>query len=275
MLNLNKPIIIVGSGNSVPFLNSRHFSNGFKRGIEPKLEYLIKGNYSIGLNHFFAYGECTFTSFVDPAFYEDNYDKLKREALIIGHKDPSLQRHKYDITHPNTILLKSTNGYKGIHSFSEGFYSRQLVGIWVLTLAIALGFKEIYLLGYDCKEINGRTHFYQGVVDLNEKRDLMVLDKKVGETFIYRGVGKKPEDKKGTYNTSTYDRPKNLNNQWFKPFLKEKDIKIYNVSPDSAIELFEKITYEEFYSKVPNNHIVQSEARETIRQIIYKKLEMK
>jgi len=275
-MDTSKPIIIVGSGNSVPFLNSRHFSNGFKHGIEPELEYLIKGNYSIGLNHFFRYGECTFTSFVDPSFYTDDYKILKDEALIIGHKDPSLIRQNYDITHPNTILLKSTNGYQGMNSFTKGFYTRQLVGIWALTLAIALGFKEIYLLGYDCCEINGKTHFYQGVVDLNRKVDLTVLGKKVGESVVYSGVGMHKEGKrKGQYKTSTYKRPENLNNQWFKPFLRETDVKIYNVSPDSAIEIFPKINYIDFHQMVQNNHIDQCEAREEIKQIIYKKMEKK
>jgi len=253
-------------GNSVPFSN--------EHGIDPKLREIIKGNYSIGLNHFFTYGKCTFTSFVDPAFYTENYKELEKEALIIGHKDPSLIRNNYNITHPNTILLKSTNGYKGIHSFTEGFYSRQLVGIWATTLAIALGFKKIFWLGFDCCEINEQTHFYQGVVDLNKKVDLTLLDKKVGESFVYRGVGKYKEGKrKGQYKTSTYKRPENLNKQWFKPFLKETDVKIYNVSLQSKIDLFEKITYDEFYSKLQNNHIFQDQARANIRRIIYDKIE--
>lgn len=265
-MDINKQIIIVGSGNSVPFSN--------EHGIDPKLAEIIKGNYSIGLNHFFAYGEATFTSFADPSFYTENYKNLKKEALIIGNKNPVLIRHNYNITHPNTILLKSTNGYKGMNSFTEGIYSRQLVGIWATTLAIALGFKEIYWLGFDCCEINGQTHFYQGVVDLNKKVDLTLLDKKVGEDFVYRGVGRKEKGKhKGQYKTSTYKRPENLNKQWFKPFLNETDVKIYNVSPQSAINIFEKIDYDEFYKRVQNNHIFQDQARANIKRIIYDKVE--
>jgi hypothetical protein len=269
-MDTTKPIIICGAGASIPFLNSLYYRN--HHGLPIKLETIIKTNYSIGLNHFFKYGSATtFLSFVDSEFYEDNYENLKHVPLLIGKTSPVLKRHQHDITHPNTILLKKSSGYKGKDSFSEGVYSNQLVGIWALTVAIALGFKEIYLLGYDCCEINGKTHFYQGVIDLNKKRELYVNGKKVGEELMHRGLGKKQTKKGERYSTSTYNRTENLNNQWFKPFKDLKDIKIYNVSSESKIDLFEKIDYDSFYLRVWNNHIDQNEAREEIRKFITEK----
>ncbi len=269
-MDINKPIIICGAGNSIPFLNSLYYRT--HKGIPMCLESIIKSNYSIGLNHFYHYGcATTFTSFVDSEFYEDTYKDLKALPLVIGKLSPVLKRHQHDITHPNTILFKKSNAYKGKESFKEGVYSAQLVGIWAMSIAIALGFKEIYLLGFDCCVVNGKTHFYQGVIDLKKKRDLFVLDKKVGEIEIYRGVGKKLTKKGEKFKTSTYNTPENLNNQWFKPFLKETDVKIYNVSPESKIDLFEKIDYNIFYSKVKNNHLNQEECRENIRQILHEK----
>jgi len=267
----NFPIILAGSGNSVPFLNSRYNHNGFKNGLDPKLESVIKGNYSIGLNNFFQYGcDTTFTSFVDASFYEDNYKALSALPLIIGKLSPELKRHEHDITHPNTMLFKKSNRYNGKESFSKGIYSTQLVGLFALSIAITLGFKEIYLLGYDGCEVNGQTHFYQGVIDLNKKIDLMVNKKKVGDREVWRGIGKKQTKKGERFKTSTYNKPDNLNKIWFKPFKDLKDIKIYNVSSKSKIELFEKIDYDAFYSKVTNNYIDQNKAREDFKNIIEK-----
>lgn len=270
-MDTNKPIIILGAGASIPFLNSQHYRTGC--GLPLKLEEIIRYNYSIGLNHFFQFGcKTTFVSFVDSGFYEDNYNEISKLPLVLGQRSPVLQRHNHDIAHPNTILLKKSNAYKGLESFTEGIYTVHLVGIWALTVAITLGFKEIYLLGYDCCVVNGQTHFYQGVVDLKRKTDLCVRNKKVGERLFYRGIGKKQTKKGERFRTSTYNRPENLNNQWFEPFKDLKDIKIYNVSPESKIELFEKIDYDSFYSKVTNNHVDQNEARSDIKRIIYNQL---
>jgi len=144
------------------------------------------------------------------------------------------------------------------------------IGIWSLTLAIALGFKEIYLLGYDCCEINGQTHFYQSVVDLTKTTPIYIKGKLVDNRLHYRGVGKL---KNGKYKTSTYNIKKHLNEKWFAPFEAErKTIKIYNVSPDSAIKVFEKINYEEFYNKIQSNNVNQNDARQEIKQLILEKL---
>lgn len=268
-MNFKFPILLCGSGNSVPFLNSRYFNNHFSHGLDMKLESLIKGNYSIGLNYWFKYGcETTFTSFVDYQFYQYNYKTVKNFPLIIGNHAPQLI--KETPYYENTILLKDSGVYNGKDSISKGLYTHQLVGIWALSLAISLGFEEIYLLGFDACEINGQTHFYQGVIDINKKIPEYINGKHVNDKTVFAGIGKHP---KGNYKTSTYDSKKHLNQKWFAPFHAErKKLKIYNVSPESAIDVFPKISYEDFYSKVKNNHIQQSVARQEIKDIINEKL---
>ena len=267
-MDITKPIIIAGSGNSLPFLNSQFYRE--KCGIPLKLKEIIKGNYTIGLNYFFRYG-CitTFNMFSDWQFYVDNYKSLKKLPLIVGAHDPSLKSHKRDITHDNTILLKNSGIYHGKKSISLGCFSKQLIGIFSLSLAIALEFKKIFLIGYDACEVNGQTHFYQGVADLKKSIPIYIKGKLKDHRLHFRGLGKKEN---GKYNTSTYDIKKNLNKKWFAPFINE-DVKIYNVSPNSAIDVFEKIDYETFYSKIKNNHIFQDQARTDIRRIIYDKME--
>lgn len=262
----NQPIIICASGASVPFLNSRYYNNHFSHGLEPQLESVIKGNYSIGLNWFWKYGcDTTFTSWLDWQLYLWMKEGTKNLGLMIGNEDPSLKEK----THPNTILLESNNAYRGIKSIEEGVFCKQLIGIWALSLAVSLGFTEIYLLGYDCCEVNGRTHFYQGVIDINKSIPLKVNNKQVENRKVFRGIGKFTEGKRaGKYKTGTYNnKMEELNQRYFEPFTKE-DANIYNVSQESKITVFPKLTYEQFYSQCKNNHINQNEARPEIRKII-------
>ena len=264
----SKPIIIGGSGNSIPFLNSRYNHNGFKNGLDLELEEIIKSNYSIGLNYFYKYGcETTFSCSGDWQFYMDNLEDLKNIPMIIASEDPQLQNNKKSRIHDNTILLKHSGKYFGKESLKQGVYSRQLIGLFSLSLAIALGFKEIYLLGYDCCEINGQTHFYEGVVDLNEHSKVYVNGQLKDKRYKFRGVGK---NNKTEYKTSTYNHKDMINKKWFKPFTEEKDVKIYNVSSDSVIKLFPKLSYYEFYMRIKNNHVYQPEARQEIKDFILK-----
>lgn len=273
-----KPIIICGSGNSVPFLNTRYNFNRFKHGLEPKLEQIIKSNYSIGLNFWFQFGcPTTFNMSGDWQFYLDNLNELKKLPMIIASEDSCLKNKNVSHIHDNTILLPHSSVYYGIDSFGlkKGFYSRQLIGMFSLTLAIALGFKEIYLLGYDCCEVNGQTHFYQGVANLDEHKNIYVFDPTINEDklkdkrYKFKGVGKNP---KGKYKTSTYNHIKHINNKWYKAYEVEKKIKIYNVSINSVIDTFPKISYDAFFQQMGDNHVDQTQARKDIKEFILRQL---
>jgi len=267
-MDTNSPIIIAGAGNSIPFLNSQFYKSGF--GFPIQLKQIIKYNYSIGLNYFYKYGcDTTFTSFADWQWYEDNYKYLKELPLLIGCYHPQLIKEDYCKMYENTILLKHGGKYFGKDSWTNSFYCTQLVGLFAITTAVALGFKEIYLLGYDACEINGQTHFYQGVANLNKITPIYVNGVLKIERKHFRGVGKKEN---GKYNTSSYTYPQLLNKTWFRPFYDDKSIKIYNVSPDSAITLFEKISYEDFYKKFDKfKYIDQQKARQEIKDLIKSK----
>jgi len=91
------------------------------------------------------------------------------------------------------------------------------VGVFALSLAIHLGYTTIYLLGYDFGAPNVRetkTHWYQELSQINA----------------------------GAYGKS---------GMYFEPheFL-EEDADIYNVSPNSNIESFLRITYPHFFERI-------------------------
>lgn len=205
--------------------------------------------------------------FNDFQFYLDNIRALKKLPLLVGSDDPSLKNQNMDRTHDNTILLKVCNkAYYGLDAWSRTFFCKQLVGIFALNLAICLGFTEIYLLGFDACTINGQTHFYESVADLSKSTPIYIRGVLKDTRMHYRGVGKYEN---GNYKTSTYNNEGNhLNKTWFAPFKNLKHVNIYNVSPDSAITVFKKISYNEFYERVPNNHIMQDQARANIKKII-------
>jgi len=260
------PIILCASGNSVPFLNSQYYRT--KCGLSSELVNVLKSNISIGLNWFFKYGyRTTFNSWADWQWYIWTKEQTKNIPLMIGNYDPSLKSQNVNKLNDNTLLLKSSNGYNGKLSLEKGVFCRQLVGIWALSLAVSLGFKEIYLLGYDCGEVNGQTHFYQGVIDVKKTIPIYIKGKRVENREVFRGIGKYEDGKRtGRYKTGTYNN-KEINKRYFDPFLKEKDVKIYNVSPESAITSFEKIDYDIFYNKVKGIKIDQDKVREEIKRI--------
>ena len=136
--------------------------------------------------------------------------------------------------------------------------------VFSLTLGIALGFKEIYLLGNDFCEINGKTHFYEK--DKLENQIIGIIKEKGEQTRC--GIGK---DARGNYRTGVYN---NTPENYFGVYKVEKEVKIFNVSPESKIKTFPQISYEEFYSKLKeeNIEIDQELGRLQIRQIITNKL---
>jgi len=248
--NFPKRIIICASGNSV--------SEGLEKGLEDYLQY----EYSIGLNMWYKFGpETTFTTWIDWEWYRDNLDDIKNLPLLIGKIDPSLSNRK--LIQDNTITLKPSHKYHGKNSWEHGFYKTSLVGYFALTLSIALNFKEIYLLGYDGKEIDGKTHFYQDKVDLQERTK--------GRQLKYRGIGKRKTDTKEFYKTSYYNNGGKKFHDWFLPYKQELDkIKIVNVSSESIITTFPKINYDEFFKilKGDPGKVTQELARDKIRKMV-------
>jgi len=259
-----KRLIIIGAGNSIrPELHN---------GLWDKL----RKEYTFGLNDVIYFYKPTVPVCVDWYWYRERYDAIKNYSLIIGKHDP-----KFYATHPeikvpricdNTVFLKpSNNYYHGKESWNKGFYSGVLCGCFALTIGIALGFKEIYLLGYDFTETYGKTHFYEE----DELKDQVIGYIKEKDGSVRCGIGK---NGKGQYRTGIFnDEPSKFFNVYKKSFVDRvlnTGVKIYNVSPESKIQVFSKISYKKFYSKLASQKIDidQEEGTLQIRQIITNEL---
>ena len=239
-------IIIIGGGNSI----KEGISLGLKDRIKDK--FVIACNYAgVPLkdnNHYF---ENTFLCCIDDEFYKSTdlkehpniYEELKNLPLII-----CAEKNKfYEIKFPNTILLKKDKEYHRENSLIKGFYLPViLTGIFALSLASYLiNFNgTIYLLGYDWSKriINNPTPV---------------------ETHYY---SKNEINHKGQLHTNWYE--KHNPDKYFKTFLNESNLKIYNVigTPISNIDSFEKIDYLTMFQTLSNVRYNQEELRTYIRR---------
>lgn len=242
----NKQIIIIGGGASI------------NEGIEKGLWNKLKDKYTIGLNYSYNYFKSTFQCCVDRDFYDKQRDSLTSLPLIVSKK------HRFSKgTLKNTILLTTHHKYN--RALKEGVYKASLVGLFALSLGIyLLDEGEIYLLGYDFGELR-KKDYRKFATSKKQLQELSYKDDK-GQylTHFYqgdikhRGIGK-----------VSYYNSKGRANQDLAPYKGEKKVKIYNVSKQSKIEVFPKISYDEFFKKLDN----QTYNQNFLRQEIEKKLE--
>lgn len=245
---------IIGSGNSI------------STGIDKGLWNYLKNEITISCNYnFLFFPEATVILFFDAKFYIWNKETIEKMPLVISGNRPQVKKY---CLNSNVYLLPLIELNKkectNKEAWTKGFYSGHWAGNLATSLAIALGYDEIYLLGMDLKEINGKTHYY-GELNHPDPKTKEKLNKGVGKHYI--------KNKGWLYKTSTFNNPKEAMS-WWKPFNEIPDLKIINVSPDSLLTYFPKITYDELFRELrkhPQN-ILQSVEREKIKNIIIEKL---
>jgi hypothetical protein len=115
-------------------------------------------------------------------------------------------------------------------SLKRGIYGGNNSGFGALMLAIALGSKEIYLLGFDMKTQGERTHWHEGYPGQNKERMARVLPNfaKLFEEFA--------------------------------PHLSGQGIKIFNLNPDSALECFPKMLVSDVLTVNSTQSVVRGDA---------------
>jgi len=247
----------MASGNSI--------SDGIKLGLSNYLEHEVV----FGINDNIQFIWPTAAMFGDWTAYASRFDLYKEHPLVIGRYDThfthQIEGSRECPKHDNLILLPGSGKYNGAEGLSKGLYSAVLTGAFALSLAIRVGFHQIFLLGFDNCEINGKTHFYQDVKNAGHYQDYANTQ--------YTGVGK---DEHGNFRTSFYNHSDDSINDLWKPFEVE-DAMIYNVSLDSRIQVFQKIGYQSMITILNQNRIKinQEEAQKEIRTILepYNKLE--
>jgi hypothetical protein len=210
--------------------------SSIKEGISLGLWDKLQGRFTIGTNYSYKVFPATAQTFVDNTFYNTEKTELDKLPIVIGQ--PRNIKEKGG----NLIPLSCGAGYT--RNLQGGVYSARLCGIYTLSLAIyLLDEGEIFLLGYDNGSINKdfdekkrrATHWYQGEIE-------------------HRGVGK----------CSYYD-VKDRGEKDYGVYKQEQRVRIYNVSLQSNIPVFPKISFKEFFQKLDKNTYDQNELRLLIK----------
>lgn len=229
----------------------------------------LKNKFTLSCNWNFKWMTPTALLFSDYRFYEQEVENLKKVPLVIGQKDSYYIREKI-ILPDNIFLVKQGTQFNGVSglrpwywgkdSWTKGFYTNTLTGLFATTFAILLGSKRIFLLGHDWGQINNQTHFYQ-----NDKDGTGIIKK---NEYTTTGVGLTAN---GTHHTGRYNLkrgPDHHPDYWYKVYNKENDVEIYTVG-QTRITVLPNISYKDFYEKtlyIPDiDHI-------KIRSIIIDKL---
>ena len=221
---MRKSVILLGAGYSI------------KEGIDLGLWDKIREQENWSINY--AFMTMPYLPkreiWVDIAFFKDNAEalqKLQEQGVIMITRN----HHKYANIRDKLIIYDSTrelDKYYGQEAIQKNllYYGRMgLSGMFALSLAVAERFEEIFLLGYDFGTSSldkNQTHYYQG--------QLKVISTGMGRPIVYRNP-----------NNTLKDEIKD-----FEVYKRETNIKIWNVSLNSNIPYFEKISYVDFFSKL-------------------------
>lgn len=249
---MNNTLFLLGGGASVRYCN----------GIRQGLLHFLEDKFCFGLNFAYKFMNPTCTVGIDAAMYEagnrysdELHDEIGRLPLVIWNDSKDVKRHQ-----DNTIFLKCNKKYD--RDLTDGVYGNMGCGIFALSLGIYL-LKDlpnprIYMLGFDygsMKDEQGKP-----LVDYEGKQITHWYQK----NYRHRGTGLV-----SWYNQTKIDpTTKQRKPCWYReyqPLRHEKHVKIYNVSPVSNIEFFEKISYEEMFSHQFDTVMEQSKLRDELK----------
>ena len=222
----NKSCILVGGGYSI--------NDGLTKGLWEK----IQGKDIWSLNHAFRTLPYLPTRQVWVDIFFFNHSVILLEDMANKGVKMYAKRHQRYAALPNITQFwtsRNKTDYHGKEAFKHNliYFGRMgLVGLFATSLAIADGYNQIYWCGFDfgTRNMNDtKTHYYQEKIN--------VLSGGIGKPEIYlkpdNSVREEVED--------------------FSVFLKEEDVKIYNVSINSNIPYYEKIDWETFFNKLNEN----------------------
>lgn len=131
-----------------------------------------------------------------------------KELMILPPTLFSLENCPWGIS----LKLLGSEGFSW--DLNEGIYSGYTISYFALQLAIYMGFHEIVYLGLDLCHSSGQTHFF-------------------GNDFCSK-------------NHENTEFPKMIKMfRYASDILKSRNITIYNCSPISTLEVFQKISYED------------------------------
>jgi len=210
----NKRVIIVGGGASI--------KEGLQLGLWDKIS--TEEVWSIN----FAYKTMPYLPkrevWVDISFFKSNMNSL----FELSQKGVPCYAKKHNC-YADIPEIRTYDTTREITEPKKLFIGKLgLSGFFALQLAVLEQYSPIYLLGYDFRDLNNQTHYYQG--------ELVTTSVGVGHKELYIHKDGTPKETVKDFN-----------------IFQDSPSKIYNVSPQSHIPTFEKIDYPTFFNQLNEN----------------------
>lgn len=214
-----KEVIILGGGASL--------EEGINLGLWDKIKEkeVWSINYAFLTMPFLPKREI----WVDISFFRNNIEKLQN--LYKQGVECHAKKHQHYATIPEIKTYYTTRDPKEI---SEKLYIGKmgLAGFFALHLAIKENFNPIFILGYDFGNLNitdKKTHYYQD--------KLNIYSTGIGKPELYRNKDNTVKEEVKDFDILAIEA-------------QQQNLKIYNVSLISNIFSFEKISWEDFFTKL-------------------------
>lgn len=247
--NKNKKILVLGNGPSLNDINLKELSKKYDIAC---VNWFAKNNpvfYEIKPKYYFL---------IDPSFFDmdsktyydkrtqvkeltDAFDKVDWEMIIISPQKGKLSTKNEHIKYSHiTTEQLAADSFKKLYYL---FYNNNLavcglqnVMCAALHFSISTGFSEVYIAGVDFDELKSYSvnkdnhvrlvykHFYgEKIIDCTETNY-------IPKGTFYKWMGYFAKMLKELYYLSEY--------------AKSKGVKVYNLTPNSFIDFFEKIDWE-------------------------------
>jgi len=140
-----KDVFVIGGGDSLRFFNWD----------------LLDDEFTIGCNNAFQLGSsiCKICIFGDVAFWKKYEKELEAFDGVVFTNSPSL--FQKGAKHPWLWVMERSA--IGLHTTKLGWNNN--VGSSAINLALILGAKRVFLLGFDmCLSKDGKSHYHEGAI---------------------------------------------------------------------------------------------------------------
>lgn len=188
---------------------------------------LIANEITVGVNKSFMIFDPTVNYCMDYTFFERVTDSQEDPLMIKRWKEYTgirvFLKHNNKMIFSNDVYTVDKIEKEIISTdLKAGIYGSNNSGLGAIMLAIALGSRNIGLLGFDMKTYNNKTHWHTGYRKSNVSVDYYI-DK----------VGRVLDDFKKKF-------------EIIAPLIELAGVKVVNLNNDSALQCFKKITIQEF-----------------------------
>ena len=178
--------------------------------------------------------------FVDRDFWRHEADSMEmlhmKGVPIITRDMGTLLSNRPEIIKYGVTRVRAE--FKGLNGIKDNLIfngNMGLVGIFALHVALCMDFDEIYLLGYDFGSShvdNKNTHWYQEQIP---QLKIQSFGAARPEVYLHKEQGHVNEIRKDIEDFEVFSTVGKV---------------IYNVSPNSHIQYFPKMNYQEFFKRI-------------------------